>query len=86
MSPSGTFRTWAAKLTMSVHGGKADFSVARGEVRVCPSTDLAPLHHVTYLTGQPRAWISYFNPITIESGPTSGSTRVFENPTSRIQA
>jgi hypothetical protein len=42
--------------------------------------------HVTYLIGKPRAWISYFNPITIESGPTSGSTRVFENPTSRIQA
>lgn len=30
--------------------------------------------------------VAYFNPITIESGPTSGSTRVFEHPTSRIQA
>ena len=51
-----------------------------------PQPDLATLQHVTYLIGKPRAWISYFNPITIESGPTSGSTRVFENPTSRIQA
>ena len=41
---------------------------------------------VGFPAGKPRAWISYFNPITIESGPTSGSTRVFENPTSRIQA
>jgi hypothetical protein len=39
---------------------------------------------VTYPIGKPRARISYFNPITIESGPTSGPTRVFENPTSRI--
>ena len=29
---------------------------------------------------------NYFSPITIESAATSGSTRVFENPTSRIQA
>jgi hypothetical protein len=42
--------------------------------------------HVTHPIGKPRAGMSYFNPITIESGPTSGSTRVFENPTSRIQA
>lgn len=27
----------------------------------------------------------YFTPTTIESGPTSGSTRVFENPASFIQ-
>jgi len=38
--------------------------------------DLAPLRHVTHLTAS-RAWISYFSPITIESAPTSGSTRVF---------
>jgi hypothetical protein len=31
------------------------------------------------------AWMIYFNPITIESGPTSGSTRILENPASRIQ-
>jgi hypothetical protein len=36
--------------------------------------------------GQRAARMRYFNPITIESGPTSGSTRVFENPASRIQA
>jgi hypothetical protein len=38
------------------------------------------------LIGKMRAWRSYLNPITIEFGPTSGSTRVFENPASRIQA
>ena len=45
---------------------------------------LAPLHNVTRLTPS-CASIIYFNPITVDSAPTSGSTRVFENPASRIQ-
>jgi len=51
-------------------------------------TRAAPAAHGARLKeiGEGRAWISYFDPITIDSAPTSGSTRVFENPTSRIQA
>ncbi|SHG33920.1 hypothetical protein SAMN05443248_1202 [Bradyrhizobium erythrophlei] len=80
---SRTFRTYRVGLTMSVPGGRPEVVCRRSKWR---ETLQRTSQHVTYLIGKPRAWISYFNPITIESGPTSGSTRVFENPTSRIQA
>ncbi|WP_370462250.1 EAL domain-containing protein [Phyllobacterium sp. SYP-B3895] len=60
-------------------------------VRTMTAKTSSPAHSTATPVRRPKLRLrtcnlSYFNPITIESGPTRGSTRVCENPISRIHA